>query len=73
MNFGESGFVSTQSVIQLMQELQSGNIPHLVIYYDGVNDTMLHINQVDPPIRTSIKLLTSSRMARVRHHHLLPG
>jgi len=39
MNFGESGFVSTQSVIQLMQELQSGNIPHLVIYYDGVNDT----------------------------------
>jgi hypothetical protein len=38
MNFGESGFVSTQSVIQLVQELQSGNIPHLVIFYDGVND-----------------------------------
>jgi hypothetical protein len=39
INFGESGFVSMQSVIQLIQELQSGNIPHLVIYYDGVNDT----------------------------------
>ena len=39
MNFGESAFVSTQSVIQLIQELQSGHIPHLVIFYDGVNDT----------------------------------
>ena len=39
MNFGESAFVSTQSVIQLIQELQSGNVPDLVIFYDGVNDT----------------------------------
>ncbi len=39
VNFGESAFVSTQNVIQLIQELQSGNIPNLVIFYDGVNDT----------------------------------
>jgi hypothetical protein len=39
MNFGESAFVSTQDVIQLIQELQSGNVPNLVIFYDGVNDT----------------------------------
>src|SRR5262249_10483737 len=38
MNFGESAFVSTQGVIQLILELQSGNVPHLVIFYDGVND-----------------------------------
>ena len=38
VNFGESGFVSTQGVIQLILELQSGNIPDLVIFYDGVND-----------------------------------
>jgi hypothetical protein len=37
-NFGESGFVSTQGVIQLMLELQSGNVPDSVIFYDGVND-----------------------------------
>jgi hypothetical protein len=38
-NFGESAFISTQSVIQLIQELQSGDVPNLVIFYDGVNDT----------------------------------
>ena len=38
INFGESGFVSTQGVIQLILELQSGNVPDLVIFYDGVND-----------------------------------
>jgi hypothetical protein len=39
VNFGESAFVSTQGVIQLMLELQSGDVPDLVIFYDGVNDT----------------------------------
>jgi hypothetical protein len=38
INFGESAFVSTQGVIQLILELQSGNVPELVIFYDGVND-----------------------------------
>jgi lysophospholipase L1-like esterase len=39
MNFGESGYVSTQSVIQFILEWQSGNVPNLVIFYDGINDT----------------------------------
>ena len=38
LNFGESAYVSTQSVIQLMLELQSGNVPDLVIFYEGAND-----------------------------------
>ena len=38
MNFGESAFVSTQGVIQLILELQSGNVPDLIIFYDGAND-----------------------------------
>jgi lysophospholipase L1-like esterase len=38
MNFGETGFVSTQSVIELIVQLQSGTVPDLVIFYDGVND-----------------------------------
>ena len=37
-NFGESGYVSTQEVIALIRQLQKGNIPDLVIFYDGVND-----------------------------------
>ena len=38
VNFGESGYVSTQSVIELMLQLQSGNIPDLTLFFDGVND-----------------------------------
>ena len=37
-NYGESGYVSTQEVLRLQQELQRGNIPHIVIFYDGFND-----------------------------------
>jgi len=38
VNFGESGYVSTQSVIELMLQLQSGNIPDLTLFFDGVAD-----------------------------------
>lgn len=38
-NFGESGYVSTQELILLLLELQRGNIPDVVVFYDGVNDT----------------------------------
>jgi lysophospholipase L1-like esterase len=37
-NFGESGYVNTQELILLLLELQKGNIPDLVIFYDGAND-----------------------------------
>jgi hypothetical protein len=37
-NFGESGYVSTQEVIALMLELRKGNVPNLVLFYDGVNE-----------------------------------
>jgi lysophospholipase L1-like esterase len=37
-NMGEGGYVSTQEVIALLLELQKGNVPDLVIFYDGAND-----------------------------------
>jgi lysophospholipase L1-like esterase len=37
-NFGESAYVSTQSVLQLLLELQHGNLPNLVVSYEGPND-----------------------------------
>lgn len=45
VNFGESGYVSTQEVIALMVQLQKGNIPDLVVFYDGVNDTFSAFQQ----------------------------
>jgi lysophospholipase L1-like esterase len=38
VNFGESAYVSTQSVLQLLVLVQSGNVPNLVISYEGLND-----------------------------------
>ncbi len=37
-NFGEQAFVSTQGVIELLRQLQSGSRPDLVLFYDGFND-----------------------------------
>src|SRR5262245_8832147 len=39
VNYGQEAYVSTQEVIELMRQLQRGNIPDLVIFYDGANDT----------------------------------
>ncbi|MGI9493656.1 MAG: SGNH/GDSL hydrolase family protein [Geminicoccaceae bacterium] len=37
-NFGESGYVSAQELAMLMHQLRNGDIPNIVIFYDGVND-----------------------------------
>ena len=37
-NYGEDGYISTQEIITLILELQKGNIPDIVIFYDGFND-----------------------------------
>jgi lysophospholipase L1-like esterase len=37
-NFGQMGFVSTQGLIELERRLQMGDVPDLVVFYDGVND-----------------------------------
>jgi lysophospholipase L1-like esterase len=37
-NFGESGYVTTQELIQLELELRAGNRPDVVVFYDGIND-----------------------------------
>lgn len=40
INLGQDGYVSTQSVVALTLELQSGNVPDAVIFYDGVNEVI---------------------------------
>ncbi len=37
-NFGLSGYENTKEVIKLELELRNGNIPDIVIFYDGVNE-----------------------------------
>ena len=37
-NFGESGYTAHQDLMLLMQLLQDGHRPGIVVFYDGVND-----------------------------------
>lgn len=37
-NFGESGYVFTQGMLELELQLRAGNLPDVVVFYDGIND-----------------------------------
>lgn len=39
MNMGQLAYVAQQSLIYLLLEIQAGNIPDMVIFYQGVNDS----------------------------------
>jgi len=39
-NFGRGGYLSDQEVVLLTQVLTAGDTPDLVVFYDGVNDTI---------------------------------
>lgn len=38
VNYGENAYVSTQSLFQLELLLKSGDVPDVVLFYDGVNE-----------------------------------
>src|SRR5208283_92338 len=38
-NFGQEGYVSSQELLFLQEQLRNGNVPDLVIFYDGINDS----------------------------------
>jgi lysophospholipase L1-like esterase len=46
VNFGETGYVSTQGLITLLLRLREGQRPDVVIFYDGVNDTFSAYQQL---------------------------
>jgi hypothetical protein len=39
-NFGETGYVFTQEVIELLLQLRDGLRPSVVVFYDGLNDVI---------------------------------
>jgi lysophospholipase L1-like esterase len=40
LNFGQTGYVSTQDVIWFQLQLTQGNIPDIAIFYEGFNDVL---------------------------------
>ena len=48
VNMGESGYVSTQALLRLELELRKGNVPDVVIVYDGINDVFSAFQNGEP-------------------------
>lgn len=51
INFGETGYVSTQEVITLLLQLQKRQLPDFAIFYDGVNDMYSAYSNTSPDFR----------------------
>jgi hypothetical protein len=60
VNYGESAYVSTQSLLQLLVELQSGNIPNLVISYEGPNDAFSAYQSGKAGVHENLQQLTGT-------------
>ena len=59
INYGEDGYGSTQSLIALMLQLQSGNIPDMVIFYDGVNEVIAAYESGKPVVHVTLAEITA--------------
>jgi len=54
VNFGESAYVSTQSVITLLTRLQAGDVPDLTLFYDGPNDVYAAFQSGRPTVHENV-------------------
>lgn len=59
VNLAEDGYGSTQSLVALTLELQSGNIPDMVIFYDGVNEVIAAYESGLPSAHVSLSLIAA--------------
>ncbi len=58
-NFGQTGWVSTQSVIELLRHLQPWQVPNLVIFYYGFNDITFAQEEGVPGGHESLEYVSS--------------
>jgi hypothetical protein len=49
-NFGETGYIFAQEVVELELELRNGARPRAVVFYDGINDVMAALQNGAPGI-----------------------
>lgn len=66
VNLAVDGYVSTQSVVAMLLELQSGNVPDAVIFYDGVNDVLAAYESGQPRTHVTLQKI-ASRFERREH------
>ena len=49
-NFGETGYVFTQEVLELILQLRDGQRPDVVVFYDGINDVYASVQSGVPGV-----------------------
>jgi len=54
VNFGESAYVSTQSVITLLTRLHAGDVPNLTLFYDDLNDVYAAFQSGRPTVHANV-------------------
>lgn len=59
VNFAEPAWVSTQSIIALMLQLQETDIPDLVIFYDGINEIYAAAQAGKPVAHQNLSQITA--------------
>lgn len=59
VNYGEIGYVSTQELIAFIGQLQRGNLPDEVIFYDGVNDVFAMGQTLTPASHQFLEVIAS--------------
>ena len=50
VNFAETGYVNTQELLQLMLALRAGDVPNVVLFYDGLNDVSATVQYGTPGV-----------------------
>jgi len=50
VNYGETGYVSTQEALLFLLELRAGRIPDLAVFYDGANDVFAALQSGAPGV-----------------------
>lgn len=66
LNLAEDGFVSTQSLITLIAQLQSGNVPDMVIFYDGINEILAAYESGEPGVHVTLAKI-AAKFERPEH------
>lgn len=59
VNHAELAYVNTQSVVTLMKLLQRGDVPDMVVFYDGVNDVIASYQRDAPGLHRQWSLLAN--------------
>ena len=69
MNFSESAYVSAQSIIALLLQLQSGNVPNWVLFYHGPDDISVAYESGRPDVHSNFVPMA----ARLEQREPKPG